>query len=244
MNRLTLCQQTAFWSAKAQPSVITSTLNQIGVPLQIVNAVDAAWLLIQTLHDNWQWLRAEFSANLAAVVPPAQGRWTPAALGITRFADWVYDQIAAPSLSGNATYRPMTIYSTSIGVSDEGPIKFMDWELFRQTYFRNAQVRNRPTNWSSDPQGNFCLGQAPDVPYTAKGEFFKSPQTMAADGDTPEMPSPFHMAIVWRAVLLLTERDEAEQLVYDRAENKYAEIIGHLENSQLPHIVLGGSPIA
>jgi hypothetical protein len=219
------------------------------VPLTIVNAVNHAWQLIQLAHDNWQWMRGEFTATLGAVVPPAQARFSPTSLGISRFGDYIYDQIGSPVLG--QTYRPMTIYDASIGVSDESELQYMEWENFRSAYFRGTQAQNRPTNWSADPALNFCLGKALNKSYVVKGEYFKDYQDLTVqvgstsiDLNVPEMPPRFHMGIVWRAVLILTEKDEADQLVYDRAENKYAEILGRLEVAQLPHITMGGSPIA
>lgn len=243
MNFLQLCQQTAQWSGKAAAASITSVVAASGVQLDIVNAVSQAWSVVQTAHNNWQWLRAEFSSTISAVAPPTQARYTAASFGITRFADWVYDQIA-PAASGGSTYRAMTLIDPTIGYSDEQVIAYIEWEVWRARYARGLQTQSRPTEWTADPSGNFCIGKVPNKTYTLNGEYFKDVQILANPTDLPEAPAKYHMIIVWRAALLLMEKDEADQLQYSRYENKADEMMLQLERDQLPHITIGGSPIA
>lgn len=243
MNFLQLCQSTAQWSGKGSATSITDVAGQVGVPLDVVNAVSHSWNNVQTQSNIWQWMRAEFSTSLVAVVPPALARYTPASFGITRFADWIYDQIA-PASSGGSTYRAMTIQDPTIGVGDEATLSYIEWEVWRMRYARGTQTQSRPTEWTADPAGQFCIGKALDKTYTLKGEYFKDVQTLAVSTDIPEMPSKYHMLIVWRAALLLMEKDEADQLQYSRLEAKAEGIEHQLSRDQLPHISIGGSPIA
>lgn len=243
MNFLQLCQFTAQWSGKASASSITSVAAQSGVGLDIVNAVGHAWNTVQTSANNWQFMRAEFATTINAVVPPALARFTPASFGITSFADWVYDQIAAAS-SGGSTYRPMTIYDPTIGLADESPLAYIEWEVWRAKYARGAQSQTRPTEWTADPSGDFCLGNAPNKTYGLKGENFEDAQVLTVATDVPTMPPKYHMIIVWRASLLLIEKDEADQLQYSRYEAKAEALELQLKRDQLPHITIGGAPIA
>lgn len=237
MNFLSLCQFTAQWSGKAAAASITSVVAQTGVQLDIVNAVGHSWNNIQTQSNIWQWMRAEFSGSINAVVPPALAKYTAASFGITRFSDWVYDQIGAD-------YRPMTTQDPTIGISDERSLIYIEWEEWRSRYGRGQQTASRPTEWTADPSGMFCLGKPPDRTLTLKGEYFKDAQILAVNGDTPEMPSKYHMLIVWRAALLLMEKDEADQLQYSRYEAKAVALELQLSRDQLPHITIGGHPIA
>lgn len=241
MNFLQIVQNTAQWSGKGAASSIASVVGQTGVQLDVVNAASHSWNNVQTQSNIWQWMRAEFSTSLVAVVPPALAKYTSASFGITRFADWVYDQAGT---SATPSYRPMTIYDPAIGVGDESALNYIEWEVWRARYARGTQTALRPTEWTADPAGQFCLGKAPNGSLTLKGEYFKDVQTLAANTDTPEMPSKYHMLIVWRAALLLMEKDEADQLQYSRLEAKAEAIELQLSRDQLPHISIGGSPIA
>lgn len=238
MNFLQLCQATREWSG-VTATAIGSVSGQVGKQLLIVDAVSDAWNQIQTRHQTWNWLRAEFSAALTAVAPPAEARYTAAALGITRFSNWVFDKV-----TGSDRHRAMTLYLTSTGLSDEGEIMQIPWELWRRRYGRGSITAGRPTEWAAAPDRKFCLGKPLDAAYTLKGEYWKGVQTMTANTDEPECPSEFHMGIVWLACLRLVEEDEADQLLFSRFENKHTEIMASLERSQLPVITIGGSPLA
>lgn len=243
MNFLALCQNTAQWSGKASASSITTVVGQSGVLLDIVNAVGHAWNTIQTRYNNWQWMRAEFSStSIVAVVPPALAKYTAASFGITRWADWVYDQIGGAS--SGSTYQPMTLQDPTIGIANEQVLQYIVWEEWRARYGRGLQTASRPTQWSSDPAGMFCLGQPPNRAFTLNGEYYKDVQVMAVNIDIPEMPSKYHMAIVWRAALLLMEKDEADQLQYSRLEAKSEFIETQLGRDQRPRLSIGGRPIA
>ena len=93
------------------------------------------------------------------------------------------------------------------------------------------------------PAGEFSLGPIPDDIYTVQGEYRQSAVVLAADGDTPGAPAAFHGIIVWRALMMLAEFDEA---VEDRAAAaiKYAALLEDLQRDQLPVVSLGGLPIA
>ena len=238
MNFLELARKTRQWSG-TMSGTISSVVDQIGQAGLVVDAVAQAWDLIQTKHSSWSWLRSEFSVNLSAVTPPTEARYTAAAFGLTRFSDWVRDRVTSSD-----NFRSMRLYLTATGVSDESDLQEITWERWKTKYGRGTQTADRPTEWAVAPDLRLCLGKPPSAAYTLRGEYWKGPQTLSANSDTPEMPSRFHMAIVWRAILLLNEKDEADQLVYARAENKYAELMGQLERDQLPPITIGGNPLA
>lgn len=235
MDFLALVKRTARESGTIAGSGPSTVSNQTGQNLLCVEAVQHAYELIQNAHAGWRWLRAEFSTTITAATPPTEARYTAAGFGLTRFAEWWRD---APG------YRPMRLYQTATGVADESKLKEIEWETWKDKWGFGSVSANRPTEWAVAPDLRLCLGPPPNAAFTLRGEYQKGNQTLSDNTDTPEMPSQFHMAIVWRAVLLLTEHDEAAVDVYVRAENKFAEIMGQLERVQLPQITIGGSPLA
>jgi len=77
-----------------------------------------------------------------------------------------------------------------------------------------------------------CFGSRPDDDYTVRGEYWKLPQTLAANGDIPECPAQYHDIIVWRALQIMAEHDEAPSAIAT-ANYNYKELLGDLERTQL-----------
>lgn len=196
MNYLQLCQdvvrESGTISGDATP---TTTVGQSGRLLKVVNWVTKAWQEIQNLHDDWLWMRQEFTGALTANT----GRYTAASFNLTRWSRWITDA------------HSVTIYQTSLGVSDETELRLIPWQTWRMRYGRGTQVTNRPTEYAISPQGEFCVGALPDAAYTVRGEYQQSAQTLAANADIPELPdTSLHTVIVWKTLLLLAQFDEGQ----------------------------------
>lgn len=238
MDFLELARSARQWSSVSSAAISTVS-NQTGKELDIVDAVNIAWERIQNLHATWNWMRAEFSTPLTAVTPPTEARYTATSFGITRFRDWVHDIGSGPN-----AYKAFSLYLTATGLADEGILTETSFELWKNAYGRGVVQAKRPTIWAKAPDRRFCLGAPPNAAFTLKGEYWKSRQALAADAEEPEMPEDYHMAIVWLAVQILTEKDESAQDVYDRAQRKYDELIFRLERDELPSLEIGGRPLA
>lgn len=196
MNFLQLCQRTAQESGTIPGDTSPSTVTgQSGRLLKVVNWTSTAWTNIQNLHDDWLWMRTEFSGNTSA----GSARYTSGSWAIARHARWITDP------------HSVTIYNAAIGVADEGEIAEIPWEAWRSRYGRGAQILNRPKEYAISPQGEMCFGPIPDATYTVRGEYQKSAQVLAANEDVPELPdSNLHTVIVWKALVLLAQFDEGQ----------------------------------
>lgn len=207
-----------------------STVNQAGRLQKIVYWTNEAWQLIQNSRENWRWMHGEFEGDLL----PGVKRYTAASWNLSRFARWVEDQTLHQAFS---TLNPL------IGPSDEAVLPQRSYERWRQLYDRGPQTPGRPAMWAVSPLDEFLVGPAPDVARTLKGEYYKTPQVLAQDGDVPELPARFHDIIVYRALILLAEYDEAGG-ARDMALTSYSEMLVALEREMLPRIGIGGGPIA
>lgn len=211
------------------PAAVTG---QTGRLEKIVYWTAEAWRLIQLLHDDWRWMRKEFEGT----VTQGAARYTAGSFSITDFAGWVTDFDA---------YQPLSIYKTSTGVADEGPIRLIDWEAWRTAFGRGSQTQNRPDRYAISPADELCLGPVPDAAYTVRGEYRATAQNLAANADVPLLPERFHEIIAWRAVMLLDEHDEAiEAIRLGRARNAFGTMLTALRRTQLPTPRLGGRPLA
>ncbi len=206
--------------------------DQAGRLLKIVEWTANAWVRIQNLHVDWRWMEKDFSANVSS----GTARYTPVAFSINDHRAWRNDNLVTG-------YQPNTIFLTATGVSDEGPLREITWQQYRTRYDRGAQTNNYPSEYAISPAGEFCLGPIPDDIYTIRGPYRSAAVLLTADADIPACPAAFHEIIVWRALMMLAEFDEAidQRLA---AAIKYQTFLDDLESDQLPRIEMGGAPLA
>lgn len=141
---------------------------------------------------KWRWLRKAWSlSTTASDIDYAYTEVTDVedAGAIARFRAWDLDQRDLPH-----------IYLTSDGASTERELSISEWRDFRYRYLRATHDAAYPGELSVDTAGVLYFGPTPDAIYTASGYYWRSNQTLAADGDTPEMPSDYHMLVVFTAL--------------------------------------------
>ncbi len=229
---LELSQDLARESGTVSGANPTAVASQAGRLLKIVEWTAQAWVEIQNLHADWRWMQKTFSGDTAA----SSAQYTPASWSITDLRDWLRDDKVT-------IYRPHTIFLTATGVSDEGALREISWQQWRTRWGRGTQTNNNPAEYAISPAGEFSLGPIPDDIYTVQGEYRQSAVVLAADGDIPGCPAAFHAIIVWRALMMLAEFDEAVDQ-RPAAAIKYNGLLESLQRNQLPEVSLGGQPIA
>lgn len=224
---LQLCSDTRR-ECKINGSGPTSVLAQTGELERVVAWVKNAYIDLQNEQPNWRWLRSEFTVQTVANDDTyAFGDCTDsiASATISRFARWWDEEFQ--------------IFLTSAGIATRHSIPFVRWEDHRRAWHTGSQNATYPSEVSIDPRDNLRLGAKPDAIYTLTGEYQKGPQILAADGDTPEMPSRFHQLIVAMAMRRYAAAYAAPEIdvAADRIENGDGRRVGlrlMLEVDQLP----------
>jgi hypothetical protein len=169
-------------------------------------------------------MRTEFTNTVLTGSP----LYTAASFSLTRLGEWVTDE------------GSLSLYSA---LADEAPLTFIEWSIWRQIYQRGVQTNNRPIHFSVSPSNELAFGPTPDVAYTIRGEYYKTPQILSANADIPECPVRYHDVIWLRALQFAEEFDEsAQQLAW--LPTRYAAAKDALEKSQLPKIQIGSWPLA
>lgn len=163
---------------------------------KIVNWVNTAWELIQSSRNDWEFLVGEFQKTLTI----GKRRYTPAELTMTRFSNWLTDADG---------YMPLSIYETALGTANENELRLIDFVHWREAYDRGATQQTRPTCYAISRSRELCFGDTPDKAYTIRGEYRKTPQVLAVNSDVPDCPVEYHQVIIWRALMLLGDHDEA-----------------------------------
>jgi len=220
MNFLQLCQRVAR-EVGVPGTGPASVSSQTGELARIVNWVRTAWEDVQTDRPDWLWMRDSFSF----VTTLSDRQYSPADCGIaTRFSSWDSESLRIYRQSQN----------------DEMALYWMPYAEFRATYIVGPQTTNQPLHATLATNRDLLLGPTPDDAYTINGEYRKSPQELAADADEPEIPSEYHMMIVYRAMMMYARYNSAPEIYEDAAAN-YKRIKSRLEWNQLPDVDTAGT---
>lgn len=200
-----------------------SVINQTGEMKRVVGWICSAYEDLQLTHEDWFFLRGTFSF----VTTPDKFRYTPVEAGIThpvmgtsRFLGWDINSMAI-SNTGEA--------------HDQSLLNFISYQQYRDHYLQSVMTSSRPLVISVSPSLELLLGDKPNRGYTITGEYYKKPQILVNNIDVPELPSQYHMAIVYRA-LMLYARFEAAGEIYQDAEMNYKRFLNKIRRNQLPKI--------
>lgn len=208
----------------------TSVVGQTGTSDLLVSWINSAWVEIQGLHDNWDFMRAPFSFEAVENV----GDYTTSGAagvgaGIPDLRYWHTETLRAQK--------------TAYGISDVQWLVQWEYQVFRDTYRFGLQTNGRPVVFAVSPMGKaLMLGSIPDATYTITGEYQKLPSELVANEDVPNMPEHLHMAIVYKAMQSYGMFEAAPEVV-GRAETGYTRLINQLEREDLPEVYLG-DPLA
>lgn len=230
MNYLQLAQRLA--TECGVVGIIPTVSNQVGMYQKLINWTNDAWVEIQGMHDNWNWMRKQFAFNTVASTgdyAPASTTNTVTAALMTDLRYWWKD-----------TFRCQKV---SIGVQDEQWLVEWEYQIFRNTYRFNVQVNGRPVVFAIKPNGKeVMLGQVPDDIYKISGEYQCLPTSLSIDADTPGMPAHLHLAIVYKAMQSYGLYEAAPE-VLNRGNVEFSRLMNQLEREQLPELYLG-NPLA
>ncbi len=198
-----------------------TTIGQVGEMKRICSWVSQAWVEIQEYRADWDWMRKSMSFTTTA----AKNSYSPTTdILLTDFASW-----------RNDSFR---IYQTAGGVGNEILLQQYDYNSFRDYYLLGARsiTQGRPVALAAAANKDLYLGLVPDQSYTVTGEYYTLPTTLALDADTPTMPSRFHMAIVYKAMMAYASFEAAPE-VYQQGSNQYTAMLSRLEMDQTPPIL-------
>lgn len=166
-----------------------------GRPADLVRWAIEAWNDIQRDRDGkWKWLFSDFTidtvADQASYIPTTDATDVEAAATITRFRSWDLD-----------SRHPPLIFLSADGKVSEREMFIDSWDHFRYLFVRNTHPSGYPGSAVTDWNDKLYIGPTPDAVYRVTGNYWKSNQILADDGDTPEMPADYHFLIVYRAII-------------------------------------------
>lgn len=186
----------------------TTTLLQTGEYLRIIDWIRDTWTKIQNDPHDWKWMWREYSQSITA--------------GISDYTLTNVQKIHK---------KTFTVYKTSIGATDRQYLNYVDWNTYQQTYPTSTNVPGRPSIVTRKPNGDLKVWPTPDDTYTIDFEYQKTPQILADNTDTPELPAEFHEIILYLALIDHGGFEEANE-VLQFAIGQYADYFRKLLWSQ------------
>ena len=217
--------------ANTGPSTV---INQKGEIAKGVNWVADSYTELQN-KILWRWLRERFTINTTAGLDTysyGAAKSEDTGVTISRFKKWRINDIR----------NQPRCYLASGSIQNATRLSYLRWEDFRDIYMTRQAVDGQPAHITIDPQDNIVLGPAPDAEYVVIGEYHKSAQVLAANTDIPELPSDYHMLLVYLAMEEKGYFDSAGEIIA-RAQKKQNILMRQLIAEQGPPIRQAG-PLA
>lgn len=189
---------------------------QSGMYAKVVAWTRSAHEELQNLHLNWDFDWATHTQALTAGVES----YAPA-------SDW---GLSLKRFDGNGLY----VYRNVDGPAAKVWVPVIDWQTLRHA--RQPNVTGLPIYAAQAPDGKLYFFPIPDADLTAVMEYYKEPQVLEVNGDTPRIPARYHMAIVWRAVMFWCAHDENPAL-WQSANQNYRELVNKMTITELPEFI-------
>ena len=198
--------------------------------------------------------RLRVEASVAGSIPASVAGQTGE---IARLVGWVAD--AWREIQGNRLWKwqweqaTVTVNATTNVVTSSIPARrwvkdsafitdknldFIEWGEFRLIYpvVSDGDI----TAWSIRPDNAFVTNYKPTTNTSISVERYAIPTELVNDGDTPAMPSRWHMAIVWKALMKYADCEEAGVL-RATAEAKLAPILAEIMDEGTEDYFLGAA---
>ena len=202
---------------------------QIEEYYRLIDWTNEAWMYLQSFRPDWLWMRKSMSFPTSTLVPTYS------------IADM---KALTPSFTDFGNWQPNTFrnYVTTVGQQSEIMMEHIGYESWRDTYAFGAPrfTSTRPLEVAIGPGQSLNLGPTPITGYTVSGDYFSVPTEMAADADTPALPTQFHMAIVYKAMMFYGASESATE-VYQEGEVEFAKMLRGIADQQLNKISAGGA---
>lgn len=123
------------------------------------------------------------------------------------------------------------VYDAALGMQSRHWMNFVPYAAMVQ--LKSSDARGIPSYWTETPDRKLWLYPVPQDGLTLVMEYYQRPKVLAGNTDTPRMPAEYHMAIVWRAVMMCCA--EIEDMVrLQIAQRNYAEMMLRMRATELP----------
>lgn len=237
MNRLSLINSLIQECGVSGGPLVTAESGLTGSLSRCASWIDAAWNEIQTAHDDWDWMRSSNVLGQGASFVTVAGQASyPLGTGAGTVG------IAADDFGQWDRYT-FRCYTTTVGTRDETFLDDIPFDTWRNSYMygANRSVQTRPVAIAIGPDQSVNCGPPSNGLYTITGDYWLPASAMTDDDDVPTgLPTRFHMAIVYKAMLKYGLYESAPE-VFDRGKLEYKPLFNQLEALRAPQVSFAGA---
>lgn len=226
MNFLQLCQAVQ-QEAGIPGDPMGTTAGQKGELKRVVTWTRRAWDEIQAEKRDWTFLWKEFSV----VFSPGNNTYAVALS-------------SSPGGVGTAWPRPLVFRMSKYGITGAPIFKLGVYEpnVFQELFGHLTPMPGPPFAMTFLPDLRVRFNTVLDVFYNFSGEYQRAPQQLVSDLDVPLLPLQYHNAIMYRALRMYAEYEEASSLVPSatKNDNHWSDMLIH---DCLPRAIVGQDPL-
>lgn len=203
---------------------ITTVINQFGEYKKLIDWINMAYVDIQNMHVDWDFLRKDLVFNTIEGVQ----NYSKTGIGLSDYGEW--------------SLGSMRCYLAVSGVRWEQHLTPVAWDDFRDEFLFGSMRSQTgiPHYVTQKPDSSLMFFPTPNDIYTINGEYFRKPHELVLDTDEPLFPDKFHMVIVYRALMMFAVDANAQELfaIGDRESQR---LIAKMEQVLLPSPVFSGA---
>ena len=228
MTFLELCKMV---HNRAQVQGVFTSVTEVGINGEIAGLVRDSWEDIQKLRPRLLFMIKELSYTLSPTIDLYPLADLFAVPGSDDFARWEED--------------PGSLRLTNPVTGDQVTPRYRDFfDLRNRTLNSSDYNPDTPQFWTYHPQTfTIQLFPAPHLAFTVKQDYYRSPQILAVNNDTPHIRSNYHSLIAYKAI---SEFAAAKSFVgiHQRYELRYAQQVGELMREFNPEAIYKLNPVA
>jgi len=178
MNFLQICQEVN--TMCGMQGSMSTAYGATGYQATLAKAVINAWIDIQNLRREWRFMRKSVTFNT-----------------VTSQYEYTLTNIFGPGNPQDiALWVPGMVYYASGDANM--PLYMYEYDAYKH-YDIAAQSNSTPYVYAADPIDRHLYINPPDGIYSITAHYWRTPQILSANTDTPVLPVQFHRAIVYRA---------------------------------------------
>lgn len=186
-------------------------------PATTIGQIGEAKRVVDWCDDAWQELRSKHLWSFL---------WEQASVVITAATYFTAGTIDPRRYIKNSCY------------DGTRPLKYLPWADFKERYPLALIADGVPTHWTIRPDNAFAVSAKPTANLTLAVERYSLGTAMTADTDVPGFPAANHMVIVYKALLLYANFEEAG-VTRATAEREFKRHLSELGLSSLPDVTFG-----
>lgn len=183
--------------------------------------ISDAWTEIQTDGYGWKWMIKSGEGTVTG----ASQAYSGADLALTSFGRFRSESDDYTVRAYDPT-NPTSVWR----------MKFLPYDRFERQLLDIPPEAAAPQYWSITPEGKLAIAPEPNGTYKVKIGYYSAPTSLSADTDEPNMPSEFHMAVVWRAMI--------DGGMYEASQESLARAAAHWDSMESKLILDQGEQIA